>query len=89
MRTVMASLGIFVVSVVFSGCMAQEMPCGMYIRRSADSGFTKQYPTQVSAPSTEWLTYIEEVEKKEILHARNSAEIRLGPRKIPVDGYCE
>ena len=69
--------------------MAQEMPCGMYIRRRREENFTKQYPTPISSVSTEWLAYIEDRDGIEIQHARNGPELRIGVKKIPVDGFCQ
>ena len=64
------------------------MPCGHYLRRKREDGYTKKYPHPCSAVSIQWLSYIEETEQINLQHARNGAEYRVGPRKIPVDGYC-
>ena len=65
------------------------MPCGMYLRRKAEDGFSKQYPTPISNVATEWLATLEHDLGIEILHLRNGPEYRVGPKQIPVDGYCE
>ena len=64
------------------------MPCGMYIRRKCEENFIKQYPTPISAISTEWLAHIEERDNVDIHHARNGSEVRIGAKNIPVDGFC-
>ena len=69
--------------------MAENAPCGMYIRRQAENGFVKEYPTTQSYAATHWLSYVEDTDKIHIQHARNSSEYRIGSRKIPVDGYCK
>lgn len=69
--------------------MAEEMPCGMYIRRKREDGFVKMYPTPLSGASTEWLSYLEKEGPLKIIHARNGREHRVGERKIPVDGYAK
>lgn len=48
----------------------------------------KEYPYPQSAVATEWLANIEHLENCHIQHARNTGEFRVGPRRIPVDGYC-
>ena len=63
------------------------MPTGLYIRRKAEDGFVKQYPTPISRECGEWLAYIEYETNSDIEHARNGPEYRAGKRKIAVDGY--
>ena len=71
-----------------SACMAEEMPCGHYLRRRREDNYTKRYPNPCSAVSIEWLSYIENNENINIIHARNGAEHKVGAKNIPVDGYC-
>ena len=71
------------------GCTDQEMPCGMYLRRKAENAFMPEYPTPISKVATDWLATLEHVEGIEIQHLRNGPEYRVGPKQIPVDGYCE
>ena len=68
--------------------MAEDMPTGMFIRRQGVKGFTKEYPTNNSYPSTQWLAFIESKEGVKIQHARNSSEFKVGDKKVPVDGFC-
>ena len=72
-----------------SGCMAEECPCGMYLRRRAENGFMKEYPTKQSYAATQWLAHIESEHGIHIQHVRNGSEHRVGDKKIPVDGYCK
>ena len=65
------------------------MPTGLYIRRRREDNFRKTYPTPISAIATEWLACMEEDLNIPIKHARNGPEFRVGPQKIPVDGYSE
>ncbi len=64
------------------------MPCGFYLRRKAEDNFTKTYPGPLSFVSTEWLSNVEHDEGIRIQHARNGGEKRVGPKQIPVDGFC-
>ena len=73
---------------MFSGCLAEYMPTGLYLRRKLEDGYIKKYPTSSSFKATEWLANIEHTQKINIQHARNGAEHRVGTRNIPVDGYC-
>lgn len=68
--------------------MAKPAPCGMFIRRRAENGFCKEYPTQHSYVSTQWLAFLESSQKIAIQHARNGSEFKVGEKNIPVDGYC-
>jgi hypothetical protein len=68
--------------------MAEDMPCGHYLRRRREDSYAKTYPTQSSAVAIEWLNYIEETKGLTISHARNGAEFKVGPKNIPVDGFC-
>ena len=65
------------------------MPCGMFIRRRAEENFTREYPTPNSAAATEWLANLEHSLDIEIQHARNFGEHKIGPKQIPVDGFCQ
>ena len=69
--------------------MAEECPCGMYVRRRAENGFVKEYPTPQSYAATDWLAHIEVEDNLHIQHARNGSEFKIGAKKIPVDGYCQ
>ena len=69
--------------------MAEESPCGMYIRRKAEDGFVKQYPSKHSYTATQWLAYLESENDMDIQHARNKGEYRVGDKKIAVDGFSK
>lgn len=71
-----------------AGGTSQEMPCGMFIRRKSEENFTREYPLPYSAASTEWLANIEYTQHIQIDHARNVGEYRIGPKRMPVDGFC-
>ena len=62
---------------------------GIFIRRRDSENFKKEYPFPLSAVSTEWLAFIELEQVIKIQHARNGGEYKVGPNRIPVDGYCK
>lgn len=62
------------------------MPTGYYLHRIRGDRFTKRYPTPTSEACIEWLSYVEQTERKQIQHAHNGGEHKVG--YIPVDGYC-
>ena len=62
------------------------MPCGMFLRRRAPD-FILEYPTYTSKVANEWLSWVEEDQGIGIQHAKNSGEVKIGPRKISVDGF--
>ena len=76
-------------NALYLDCLAQNMPTGIYIRRRDEESFKKEYPLPLSAVSTEWLAYIEQEDNINIQHARNGGEHKIGPKRVPVDGYCK
>ena len=72
----------------FSDCMAQNMPCGIYLRRKAPD-FVLEYPTPLSKSACQWISWVEQQRGIRIQHVRNGGEVRIGPRRIPVDGLFE
>jgi len=64
------------------------MATGLYIRRRIEDNFQKEYPKPLSFVASEWLADVEHRESIHIDHARNVGEFRVGPRRIPVDGFC-
>ena len=75
-------------NALYLDCLAQNMPTGIYIRRREGESFKKEYPFPLSAVSTEWLACIEQEQAVNIQHARNGGEHKIGPNRIPVDGWC-
>ena len=53
-----------------------------------DLPFYREYPTAFSQVATDWLAWVESVERVAIQHARSGGEYRVTP-KIAVDGYCK
>ena len=63
--------------------LAQDMPCGYYVRRKAESNFKKE--EYLNKPSIEWLDYIAQHDGLHIQHAHNVGEKRIG--RYLVDGF--
>ena len=74
-------------NALYLWCTAQEMPCGLYIRRKAEDNFVKEYASPISSVATEWLANEEHRNNITIEHARNRGEFKVGARRIPVDGF--
>ena len=74
---------------LYLGCMGQQMPCGMFLRRRADNRFIREYPSQISFAALQWLAHLEETKGITIQHARRGGEKRIGDKNIPVDGFCK
>ncbi|KAI8484923.1 hypothetical protein Bbelb_373300 [Branchiostoma belcheri] len=68
--------------------LMQEMPTGCHIRRRADEGFKREYSQGVGRMATQWLEWVGYQHGKVIRHKFNNTEKRIGPRQIPVDGFC-
>ena len=79
----------FIIYPISKGCTSQTMPCGMFVRRRAEYNFIREYPGPMSAAATEWLANLEHSLSIKIQHGRNFGEYKLGPKQIPVDGFCE
>ncbi len=78
-----------IVSIYYSGCMAEQMPCGMFVRRKRENRFFKEYPTATSHIASEWLSYVEDSNNVILQHARRGGEYRIGQWNIAVDGFCK
>ncbi|XP_078701249.1 uncharacterized protein LOC144927591 [Branchiostoma floridae x Branchiostoma belcheri] len=79
----------FDANALYLWALMQDMPSGHYIRRQAETGFKPEH----SAPArgrmaTEWLDWVAQERDLAIRHQFNSTEKRIGPRRIPVDGFC-
>ncbi|KAI8516762.1 hypothetical protein Bbelb_053430 [Branchiostoma belcheri] len=79
----------FDANALYLWALMQDMPSGHYIRRQAETGFKPED----SAPArgrmaTEWLDWVAQERDLAIRHQFNSTEKRVGPRRIPVDGFC-
>ncbi|XP_078681083.1 uncharacterized protein LOC144916013 [Branchiostoma floridae x Branchiostoma belcheri] len=79
----------FDANALYLWALMQAMPSGHYIRRQAETGFKPED----SAPArgrmaTEWLDWVAQERDLAIRHKFNSTEKRVGPRRIPVDGFC-
>jgi hypothetical protein len=61
----------------------------MYLRRRAEYGFVKEYPSNQSYAATHWLSFVEDNDGIHIQHARNGAEKQIGEKKLFVDGFCK
>lgn len=70
-------------NALYLWALAQDMPCGYYIRRKAESNFQKQ--EYFNKASIEWLDYIAHRVGLDIQHAHNVGEKRIG--RYLVDGF--
>ncbi|XP_066278985.1 uncharacterized protein [Branchiostoma lanceolatum] len=68
--------------------LMQDMPTGCYIRRRAEEGFKREYSQRVGRMATQWLEWVGYQQGKVIRHKFNNTEKRIGPRQLPVDGFC-
>ena len=72
-------------NALYLWAIMQEMPTGQYIRRRAE----RQFRPDAKLPiAQEWLEFESCHRNVTIRHAGNNTEKRIGPRNIPVDGYC-
>ncbi|XP_072172025.1 uncharacterized protein [Diadema setosum] len=72
-------------NALYLWAIMQDMPTGPYVRRMSDQQFK---PKTKLSMAQEWLTYKSYTNEITIRHAGNNTEKRVGPRNVPVDGYC-
>ncbi|XP_066285616.1 uncharacterized protein [Branchiostoma lanceolatum] len=68
--------------------LMQGMPTGCYIRRRAEEDFKREYSQRVGRMATQWLEWVGYQHGNVIRHKFNNTEKRIGPRQLPVDGFC-
>jgi hypothetical protein len=68
-------------------CFSQEMPTGSFVVRQ-EPDFKVESPSKpFSTVSLQWIKHLEESLDRPIAHAQNGGEVKIGTRKIPVDGF--
>ena len=70
-------------NALYLWALAQDMPCGYYVRRKAESNFKKE--DYFNKASVEWLDYVAHRDGLDIQHAHNVGEKRIG--RYVVDGF--
>ena len=68
-------------------CLYENHCTGFYLVRRREENFTPKCTQQISYAATEWLRYRALTDKVIILHRYNYGEVRLGGKRIAVDGY--
>ena len=76
-------------NALYLWAIMQDMPTGMYVRRLEETGFKKEQSTGVSQVAQEWLRWEAHTRGINIRHNGNNTEKRIGPKQLPVDGYCK
>ena len=65
------------------------MLSGMPLTRKAENGFKAERINRRDKLALEWLEQTAKATGENIKHQCNSGEFRVGPKQLPVDGYCE
>ena len=68
-------------------CMEEAHCTGFYIVRRREDEFIGKLTQNVSYSAIEWLRYRSHIDQLHILHQYNYGEVRLGGRRVPVDGF--
>ncbi|XP_071793479.1 uncharacterized protein [Asterias amurensis] len=79
----------FDANALYLWSLMQDMPTGTFIRRKAEQGFKPVRSHKYGVKATEWLEWMAYSQDIHIRHQFNSTEKRVGPRMIPVDGFCQ
>ena len=76
-------------NALYLWCMMQNLPTGNPRITKAENGFEQTFSGQYSKVAHGWLQYQSYKSKNGIAHAFNGGEVKLGKRRLPVDGFCE
>ena len=79
----------FDANALYLWALMQNMPTGTFVRRKADQNFKPVMAQKHGVMATEWLEWEAKENNIHIVHQFNSTEKRIGPRKLPVDGFCQ
>ncbi len=75
-------------NALYLWAIMQDMPTGMHIRRLEETSFKKEKTSGISMVAQEWLRWESHTRGIHIRHNGNNVEKRIGPRMLPVDGFC-
>jgi len=64
------------------------MPTGHFIRYQSESDFKPSICHRTGLLAMQWLEWVAADKQVQIQHTYNGGEVRIGPRQLPVDGYC-
>ena len=67
----------------------QDMPTSYFIRYKETNNFKPVVSHKYGHLAREWLEWLSFSENISIKHMFNGKEKRLGPRQLPVDGFCQ
>ncbi len=78
-------------NALYLWALSQPMPTGNFVRRTADSQFAvegNKTKRPHSEAAVQWLEYLQSTDPRyKIRHAGNGPEVRIGPKRYPVDGF--
>ena len=72
-------------NALYLWAIIQDMPTEQYTRRLEIDNFKKQWSGKMAIEWLEWKAYQQQIK---IRHQYNNTEKRIGPRRLPVDGFC-
>ncbi len=75
-------------NALYLWALMQPMPTGPYIVRSDKDNFKPSHAYSHGESAVEWLDWVAKTDNISIQHQFNHQEKRIGPRQIPVDGFC-
>ena len=75
-------------NALYLSAIMEPMPTGDYSRRLEETNFKKERKS-TSRIALEWLEWESHRRNIHIRHNGNGVEKRVGPRRLPVDGFCK
>jgi len=73
---------------LYLGALKRAMPTGHFIRYQSEKDFKPSICHRTGHLAKQWLEWVAADKQVQIQHKFNGGEVRIGPRQLPVDGYC-
>ena len=73
---------------LYLGALKRAMPTGHFIRYQSEKDFKPSICHRTELLAMQWLEWVAADKQVQIQHKLNGGEVRIGPRQLPVDGYC-
>ena len=73
---------------LYLGALKLAMPTGHFIRYQTEKDLKPSICHRTGLLAMQWLEWVAADKQVQIQHKFNGSELRIGPRQLPVDGYC-
>jgi len=73
---------------LYLGALKRAMPTGHFIRYQSEKDFKPFICHRTGLLAMQWFEWVAADKQVQIQHKFIGGEVRIGPRQLPVDGYC-